>query len=143
MTNNDKKEYWSNEYWDKLQNAKDDSEAKLEKYLFTISTGAVGLLLGTLNFIKPQDIKILLWSFGAFVLAMLICIVYHFISICGHNKQFRLIEEFKDHQGKGDNKIRRDINVRNFVLILLHVMSLICIIVGIIIFIIHLSNNIQ
>lgn len=44
----DKVEYWQ-KYWDKLQSATDDSEEKLDGKIFTVSTGGIGLLLGTMG----------------------------------------------------------------------------------------------
>lgn len=135
---------WLNDYWPKLQKAKDDSESKIEKYLFTVSTGAVGLLLGTMGFIdKPNNIVLLFCGFGSFVIAMLICIVYHFIAISGHDKQFNLIEKLNDNIIKDDTPIRKDINVRNRALLFLYYLSLLFIIAGIVLFIIYLSRNIQ
>lgn len=135
---------WLNDYWPKLQKAKDDSESKIEKYLFTVSTGAVGLLLGTMGFIdKPNNIVLLFCGFGSFVIAMLICIVYHFIAISGHDKQFNLIEKLNDNIIKDDTPIRKDINVRNRALLFLYYLSLLFIIAGIVLFIIYLSKNIQ
>lgn len=135
---------WVNDYWPKLQNAKDDSESKLEKYLFTVSTGAVGLLLGTMGFIdKPNNIILLFCGFVSFVIAMLICFVYHLIAMSGHNKQFNLIKKLNDNIIKDDTPIRKDINVRNRALLFLYYLSLLFIIAGIVLFIIYLSKNIQ
>ena len=70
--------YWLNEYWPELQKADFDSEEKQEKYVFTISTGAVGLLLGTLSFqIKPKGISLAIVALGLFSLSMLSCIIYN------------------------------------------------------------------
>lgn len=135
---------WVNDYWPKLQKAKDDSESKLEKYLFTVSTGAVGLLLGTMGFIKkPNNIELLFCGFGSFAMAMLICIVYHFIAMSGHNKQFNLIEKLNNNIIKDDAQIRKDIGVRNKALFCLYFLSLLFIIAGMVLFIIYLSKNIQ
>ena len=64
-------DYWLNEYWPEFQKAYFDSEEKQEKYVFTISTGAVGLLLGTLSFqIKPKGISLAIVALGLFSLSM-------------------------------------------------------------------------
>jgi hypothetical protein len=78
-------DYWLNEYWPELQKADFDSEEKQEKYVFTISTGAVGLLLGTLSFqIKPKGISLAIITLGLFTLSMLSCIIYHAIIKCSN-----------------------------------------------------------
>ena len=71
-------DYWLNEYWPELQKADFDSEEKQEKYVFTISTGAVGLLLGTLSFqIKPKGISLAIIALGLFTLSILYNISYY------------------------------------------------------------------
>jgi len=89
-------DYWLNEYWPELQKADFDSEEKQEKYVFTISTGAVGLLLGTLSFqIKPKCISLAIIALGLFALSMLSCIIYHIIAKKKHRVQFKLIPNFR------------------------------------------------
>lgn len=136
-------EEWRNIYWPELQKASFDSESKLEKYLFTVSTGAVGLLLGTMGFIdKPNSINLLFLCFGSFVVAMLICIFYHIIAIHGHNIQFRMIEDLIENPSIGDMKIRDNIKRMNRLLDYLPIFSSVFIIAGIVLFIIYLSYNI-
>lgn len=139
-----KRDYWLNEYWPDLQKASFDSESKLEKYLFTVSSGAFGLLLGTMGFIKKPDyISLLFCCFGAFACSLLLCIIYHVIAKRGHKKQFEMIEKFVKNPNMDDTGISKRIKRRNSFLDCLHVFSLIFIIAGMILFVLYLSNNIQ
>lgn len=100
--------------------------------------------MGTMGFIdKPKNIALLFCGFGSFVIAMLICIVYHFIAMSGHDKQFNLIEKLNTNIIKDDAKIRRDIKVRNKALFSLYYLAFLFIIAGIVLFIIYLSKNTQ
>ena len=135
-------EYWKNEYWPELQKADFDSEEKQEKYVFTISTGAVGLLLGTLSFqIKPKGISLAIIALGLFALSMLSCIIYHIIAKEKHRAQFKLIEDFIYNPESGDTKIRKHIERSNRFLDWWSIISIAFIIAGIVLFVIYLTKN--
>lgn len=147
MSNNNTKEnvdYWLNEYWPELQKANFDSEEKQEKYVFTISTGAVGLLLGTMGFqTKPEGICFALTALGLFTLSMLSCVIYHIIAKNKHNKQFKMIEEFVSNPAEGDSGIREQIKKSNCLLDWWSIISIVFIFVGIILFAIYLIKNLS
>ncbi len=135
-------EYWKNEYWPELQKADFDSEEKQEKYVFTISTGAVGLLLGTLSFqIKPKGISLAIIALGLFALSMLSCIIYHIIAKKKHRVQFKLIEDFISNPESGDTKIRKHIERSNRFLDWWSIVSIVLIFIGIILFVLYLIKN--
>lgn len=135
-------DYWLNEYWPELQKADFDSEEKQEKYVFTISTGAVGLLLGTLSFqIKPKGISLAIIALGLFALSMLSCIIYHIIAKKKHRVQFKLIEDFISNPESGDAKIRKHIERSNRFLDWWSIVSIVLIFIGIILFVLYLIKN--
>lgn len=137
-------EYWLNEYWPELQKATFDSENKQEKYVFTISTGAVGLLLGTMGFQnKPDGIGFALTALGLFTAAMLLCVIYHIIAKNNHNKQFKMIEEFVYNPDRGDSGIREQIKKSNCLLNWWSGISIGFIIIGIILFALYLIKNLS
>ncbi len=137
-------DYWLNEYWPELQKATFDSEDKQEKYVFTISTGAVGLLLGTMGFNdKPNAVCIAIIALGLFTIAMLSCIVYHIIAKRKHNKQFKMIKDFISDPKKGDTEIRDYINESNCFLDWWSIISIVFIFVGIILFVLYLIKNLS
>lgn len=139
-----RKNYWRNEYWPKLQKTTDDSESKLEKYLFAVSSGAVGLLFGTMGFLdKPIKIFLLFCSFGAFAISLLLCIVYHIIATSGHKRQFELINDFIHNPNKKEDALCQNVKKLNYLLDNIHIVSFIFIIIGIILFVIYLYNNIK
>ena len=105
---------WRNEYWDKLQKATDDSEAKLEKYVFAVSTGAVGLLMGIIGLQSDYVGRgFAIASLICFSISMLLCIFYHIKAKDYHDKQFKMIEAFFALPEKGDNELRREIDNSN------------------------------
>lgn len=137
-------DYWLNEYWPELQKATFDSEEKQEKYVFTISTGAVGLLLGTMGFgTKPEGIYYALIALGLFTLSMLSCVIYHIIAKTNHTKQFKMIRDFVSNLDKGDSEIRDQINKSNFFLDWWSIVAIFFIFVGIILFTIYLIKNLM
>lgn len=135
-------DYWRNEYWPELQKADFDSEEKQEKYVFTISTGAVGLLLGTLSFqIKPKGISLAIIALGLFTLSMLSCIIYHIVAKKKHKVQFKLIEDFISNSESGDAKIRKHIERSNCFLDWWSIISVVLIFAGIVLFTVYLIKN--
>lgn len=135
-------DYWLNEYWPELQKADFDSEEKQEKYVFTISTGAVGLLLGTLSFqIKPKGISLAIIALGLFTLSMLSCIIYHIVAKKKHKVQFKLIEDFISNSESGDAKIRKHIERSNCFLDWWSIISVVLIFAGIVLFTVYLIKN--
>ena len=137
-------DYWLDEYWPELQKATFDSEDKQEKYVFTISTGAVGLLLGTMGFqTKPEGICCALTALGLFTLAMLSCVVYHIVAKKKHNSQFKLIEDYISNPESGDSKIRKHIKRSNSFLDIWSIISIVLIFIGIIFFVLYLIKNLS
>lgn len=137
-------DYWLNDYWPELQKADFDSEEKQEKYVFTISTGAVGLLLGTLSFqIKPKGISLAIVALGLFSLSMIFCIIYHIIAKRKHKEQFKLIEDFISNPETGDSKIRKHIERSNCFLDWWSIISIFLIFAGIVLFTTYLIKNLM
>jgi len=138
----EKKKYWLDEYWPELQKAAFDSEEKQEKYVFTISTGAVGLLLGTMGFgNKSYGIGFALIALGLFTVSMMLCVIYHIIAKRNHNNQFRMIENFLSNPENGDSELRGKICLSNNSLDWISIFSVILILIGIFLFAIFLFKN--
>ena len=100
-------------------------------------------MLGTMSFInKPNGIDYMFYSFGAFVVSMILCVLYHCIAIRGHNKQFKMIENYVNLISGSDELIRKKIKRQNTFLDILHIISFVFIILGIILFVVYLHKNI-
>lgn len=145
--NNENVDYWRNEYWPQLQKATFDSEEKLEKYIFTISTGAVGIIMGTVG-IHPEskDICITLIALGSFTLSMLLCVIYHIVAKRNHNKQFEKIENFVSNPESGDCeicKLRKEIKESNKELNRIAITSVVFIFAGIVLYALSLIKNLS
>lgn len=140
----DKQDYWLNEYWPELQKATFDSEEKLEKYIFTISTGAVGIIMGTMG-IQPEskDICLTLTALVLFTFSMLFCVVYHIIAKRNHNIQFKKIKEFVFYPEKGDSEIRKKIEKSNKLLDWTSIVSVFFIFAGIVLYALSLIKNLS
>ncbi len=130
-------EYWRNEYWTQLQKATDDSETKLEKYVFAVSTGAVGLLMGIIGLQSDYVGRgFAIASLICFSISMLLCIFYHVKAKGYHDKQSKMIEAFIAHPEKGDNELRRKIDNSNKRLMSFSKVSAWFILIGVIMFIV-------
>lgn len=78
-------DYWLDEYWPELQKADFDSEDKIDTKLFTVSSGAIAMLIGTLSFTeKHQNIALALFAIALFGVSIILNIVYHFIATENH-----------------------------------------------------------
>ena len=137
-------EYWRNEYWPQLQKATFDSEEKLEKYIFTISTGAVGIIMGTMG-IQPEskDICLTLVALGLFTFSMLFCVIYHIIAKRNHSKLFKEIENLVSNPEKGDSEIRKEIKKSNNLLDWTSIVSVFFIFAGIVLYALSLIKNLS
>ncbi len=139
-----KQDYWLNEYWPELQKATLDSEEKLEKYIFTISTGAVGIIMGTMGIqTESKDICLTLIALGSFTFSMLFCVIYHIIAKRNHTKQFKKIEEFVFFPDNGDSEIRKKIKNSNKLLAWTAIISVIFIFAGIVFYALSLIKNLS
>lgn len=136
-------EYWRNEYWSNLQKSTDDSEDKQEKYCFTISSGAVGIILGTMGFLI--DLKYVGFAVAAlivFTFSMLLCVIYHIVAKNGHQKQFDLINAFLANPEKGDSVIRETIKKANHKLDVISIICAILIFVGVVLYSVYIIKNV-
>lgn len=140
MTDSEKYEYWHSEYWDQLQKCHNDSEAKLEKYVFTISTGAVGMMLGLSGFLDSYKINFAITALGFFSAAMLLCVIYHMIAKGFHQKQFEMIKGLK-MPTIDDTNLRQYINKTNKILDGIAIFSFVLICIGIVLFMVYLNLN--
>lgn len=137
-------EYWRNEYWTELQKATFDSEEKLEKYIFTISTGAVGIMLGTMGFQdKSEGICFAIIALGLFTISMLLCVIYHIVAKRNHNKQFEKIRDFVSNSEKGDSEIQDEIKESIKTLNRIAITSVIFIFAGIAVYVLSLIKNLS
>ena len=146
MSNNkDQKEridYWRNEYWSELQKATFDSEEKQEKYVFAISTGAVGIMLGTMGFQKESpSLCYAIVALCLFAIAMFLCIIYHIIAKRNHQKQFDLIEKYASGKINDDSLIRDEIKKSNKKLDCISIFSVLFIFAGVVSFVLYLTKN--
>lgn len=139
MKNKDAKKYWRNDYWDELQKADFDSESKLEQYVFTISTGAVGILLGTTWLqVRNPYLCYEIASLCSFSMSMLLCVIYHIIAISSHRKQFEKIKEFVSGSQNQDSDLRKDIEKGNTVLYVLSICYVFFIFAGVVLFVVYI-----
>ncbi|MCQ2296100.1 MAG: hypothetical protein MJZ45_01705 [Bacteroidales bacterium] len=101
--NADEKQYWS-DYFKELEKAREDSEIRLDQRLYTIPTGAIAIMLGTIG-IKLQSEFCYEWLFvGAllsFVLALILSIIHHlFLS----NDNAKILEQICQLSESGSDK---------------------------------------
>lgn len=146
MTNDKKRkiEYWNEEYWPELQKATDDSEYKLEKYLTTISIGAIGLLLGTLGFGHKANVTgFAIASLIAFVIVLCIYVGYHIYAIKKHNKLFDAIRNYVSNIEEDDSGLTKMIQKSNSKMDILSIIAVAFILIGITSFAIYLFNNLS
>lgn len=137
-------DYWRNEYWPELQKADFDSEEKQEKYVFAISTGAVGIMLGTMGFQKGSPfLCYAIVALCLFATAMFLCIFYHIVAKKNHQKQFDLIEKYVSEQKSDDSTIREEIKKSNKKLDRISVVSVLLIVAGIVMFVLYLTKNLS
>ena len=141
--NEEIRKYWIEKYWPELQKATFDSEDKLDTKIFAVCTGADGLLLGSMSFMKEQNyVYVAIVALFFFTLAMAINILYHKKAMKNHQEQFSLISDFAYSLDSTDNKIRKCIDDGNHKLDCMSTLSLIFILVGMISFAIYVILNI-
>lgn len=138
----DKVKYWNDKYWPDLQKATDDSEEKLEKYSTTISMGAIALILGTMGFQnKPDGIGWAIAALSAFVVSLLLFIIYHIVAIKKHNKQFDMIRAIVANPETDDETLQKSIIKSNGALDILSIAAVALIVTGISFFAVYLIIN--
>lgn len=137
-------EYWNDEYWSELQKSTDDSEEKLEKYSVTISTGAIGLLFGTLGFGHKTNMPgFAIASLFAFVVVLCIYMTYHIFAIRKHNKQFDAIRNFVANPKTDDSDLIEMIKRDNSKMDVLSFVAVLFILFGITFYAVYLLNNLS
>lgn len=135
-------DYWLNEYWPDLQKADFDSENKIDTKLFTVSSGAIALIMGTLSFTeKHQNIAFALFAIALFGLSIILNIVYHFIATKNHRKQFDQISKMVNNETNDDSSIRLLIKNGNKKLLALSITSIVIILIAFILTGIYISAN--
>ncbi|MBQ6742951.1 MAG: hypothetical protein IJR04_10265 [Bacteroidales bacterium] len=137
-------DYWSNEYWQKLQDANYDSEDKLDTKLFAVSSGAIGLLLSAMSFTeKHQAICLAIYATISFGISIILNIVYHFIAMSNHQKQFDEISNLINSGKEDDAHIRKIIKRGNKCLFAISIFSMVFILAGFVLFSIYIKANIH
>ncbi|MBR7068428.1 MAG: hypothetical protein IKI28_08930 [Bacteroidales bacterium] len=140
----DKVEYWQ-KYWDKLQSATDDSEEKLDGKIFTVSTGGIGLLLGTMGLgheVLHKGWKFAVVSLIAFAFALGINLFYYRKQKKQHERHFDEIEKFIENPQDNDGHLRKMIKKDNKITDIFSRLAVDFIIIGIISFGVYITLNV-
>lgn len=137
-------DYWLDEYWPELQKADFDSEDKIDTKLFTVSSGAIAILIGTLSFTeKHQNIALALFAIALFGVSIILNIVYHFIATENHQKQFDQIAKMVNKEIPDDIPLRQLIKKGNHILLIISIISMVLILIGFILAGIYILANVK
>ncbi|MBR6292217.1 MAG: hypothetical protein IKR33_05400 [Bacteroidales bacterium] len=136
--------YWLKEYWPDLQKADFDSEDKIDTKLFTVSSGAIALLIGTLSFTeKHQNISLAIFAITFFGVSIILNIIYHFIATKNHRKQFDQITKMVNNEVLDDTPLRLLIKKGNRTLLFISIISMVLILIGFILAGIYILANVK
>ena len=137
-------DYWLEEYWPDLQKVDFDSENKIDTKLFTVSSGAIALIMGTLSFTeKHQKIVFAMFAIALFGVSIILNIIYHFIATKNHQKQFDKISEMVNNEINDDSSLRLLIKNGNKKLLAISIISIVIILIGFILTGIYILANIK
>lgn len=130
------------EFWPDLQKAAMDSEEHFDKKFFAVSTGALGLSMTIVQFVKEPDCK---WLFIvaaiAFLLSLSLNLVVHLYSKHFQDIQSDLIDEYINSDQLDDNHIHERIIHDNANVLWINISSLIIFFIGVVVLAMFLFIN--
>ena len=132
-------------YWPKLQEAALDSEEHFDKKVFTLSAGAIGIVL-TLLQIWGKDRCGAIWviiAVSLFVLALLLNLIVQYVAKSKQDKQAELIRAFIANPTEDDSFISERMRKDNRILMWINGFSIGCVILGMAFLIVYTYLNIK
>ena len=122
------------EYWPKLQEAALDSEEHFDKKIFTLSAGAIGIVLTLLQFldVTPCSVIWVIIAASLCVIALLMNLLVQYIAKYQQDNQAELIRTFIANPIDDDSYISERMRKDNKILMWINGISIGCLISGII-----------
>ena len=133
------------EYWPKLQEAALDSEEHFDKKVYTLSAGAIGIVLTLLQFWKDDRCGAI-WviiAVSLFVLALLLNLIVQYVAKSKQDKQAELIRAFIANPTEDDSYISERMRKDNRILMWINGFSIGCVILGMAFLIVYTYLNIK
>lgn len=136
--------YWQ-KYWPQLQSATDDCEEKLDGKIFTVSTGGIGLLLGTMGVGHEALNKG--WIFASismvtFTVALTLNLIYYKKTKSQQNIQSNEIKRFIENPQNDDSHLHKMIAKDNEIMDCYSTWAVIFLLLGIISFGVYITLNV-
>ena len=122
------------EYWPKLQETALDSEEHVDKKVFTLSAGAIGIVLTLLQFLGRDRCGVIwvIFAISLFVLALLLNLIVQYVAKAQQDKQSELIRIFIANPTDDDSFISERMRKDNKILMWINGFSIGCVIFGIV-----------
>ena len=138
-----KTEFWTN-YWPSLQQATKETESHIDKKVYGIAAGGIGIEMASLQFINNAGFKWLAFASGLFFASTLVLNLYsHVRSLKSQEKEGDAIQEFFDNEMElEDSLIYELIRKENRILIRINKASIWTMLVAIITLLLFIILNI-
>ena len=133
------------EYWPKLQETALDSEEHFDKKVFTISAGAIGIVI-TLLQIWGDDrcgVNWVIIAISLFVIALLLNLLVQYFAKSRQDKQADMIRKFIANPTEDDSYISERMRKDNRILMWINGFSIGCVILGMAFLIVYTYLNIK
>lgn len=136
-------EFWTN-YWPSLQQTTKETESHIDKKVYGIAAGGIGIEMASLQFINEPCLKWLAFISGLFFAVTLVLNLYsHVRSLKSQEKEEDAIQDFFDNEAASDDsQIYELIRKENRILIRINKTSIWTMLVAIITLLLFIIINI-